>query len=198
MLKDLSDRVFSNRKLLLLLVIVNLLGFLAGMSVYYPQMTETSPYLWIIVVDCPLAVLLFAIVCSLICLKVKIPNILEFLTSVYLIKFGIWTMLTIALYWNYYSAYEFLGILTFILHAGMVLEGIILIPRISPNKYNTVILLALLLLNDYFDYFLGTYPVVPPEYLGFLMTESFISTVLIIPSIFLYKKILTGSKYSFS
>ncbi len=86
-------------------------------------MMETPSYLWIVVVDCPLAVLLFAIVCLFIYLKVEIPKILEFFTSVSLIKFGLWTMSVVVLYWNYYLTSEVLGIFTFVFHFGMVLEG---------------------------------------------------------------------------
>jgi len=186
MLKEFSDKVFSNRKLLLSLVILNVLGFFAGMWTYYPQMMENPPHLWLIVLDCPIAVLLFAIICAYVLLRLDVPDALEFFTSVYLIKFAVWTMLVIALYWNYYLTDEILGVSTFILHAGMVLEGLILIPRIRPKKYYTVIILALLLINDFFDYFLGTHTAIPSEYLGFFMYESFAASVLITLSIFIY------------
>lgn len=187
MFKEFSRKVFSNRKFLLLLIVLNIFGFFVGMSNYYLQLRETPPYLWIVLLDCPIAVLLFSIVCVLIYLKVKVPEILKFFTSAYLVKFGIWTMVVIALYWNYYSADAILGILTFLLHCGMVLEGLILIPRIRPNKYNTVILLALLLTNDFFDYFLGTVTAIPPEHLGTLMYESFVASIVITILIFIYQ-----------
>jgi len=188
MLKEISERAFSNRKLLTALIILNMMGFFAGMWAYYPQIAENPPHLWLIVLDCPIAVLLFAIICAFLLLRLEIPDALQFFTSVYLVKFAAWTMLVIALYWNYYLADEILGISTFLLHAGMVIEGIILIPRIRPKKYYTVIILALLLLNDYFDYFLGTHPIIPPEYVGFLMYESFAASIAITLSILLISK----------
>ncbi|NIO23153.1 MAG: DUF1405 domain-containing protein [Candidatus Aenigmarchaeota archaeon] len=187
MLKKFSERVFSNRKALLLLAVLNFLGFLVGMSTYYLQLSEAPAYLWIVILDCPIAVLLFAIVCAFIYLKLEVPNVLEFFTSVYLIKFGVWTMLVLVLYWNYYSADAVIGASTFLLHVGMVLEGVMLMPRIRPKKYNTVILLAILLINDFFDYFLGTVTRIPPEHLGFLMYESFAASILLTLSIFIYQ-----------
>jgi uncharacterized membrane protein YpjA len=188
MLGEFSEKVFSNRKLLLLLVIFNALGFFAGMYSYYPQLSETPSYLWLVVLDCPIAVLLFAFVCALLCLRTEVPNAFKFFTSAYVIKYGIWTVITLILYWNYYVANETLGILTLVLHVGMVAEGIILIPRIRPDKYNGAIILALLLLNDFFDYFLGTHPVIPPEHVAFLMYESFVSSILITLSTVLLAK----------
>lgn len=187
MFREFSNKIFSNRKFLLFLIAINVFGFFAGTYYYYPQLSETPLYLWVVVLDCPIAVLLFAIVCALIYLKVEVPKILEFFTSAYIIKYGIWTLLAITLYWNYYVTNETLGILTFLLHVGMVLEGAVLIPRISPSKHNTVIVLLLLLANDFFDYFLGTVTRIPETYMGFLMYESFAASVLITLLIFIYQ-----------
>ena len=42
-----------------LLMLINFFGFLIGMSAYIPQLTNSNPLLWILIIDCPLAVLLF-------------------------------------------------------------------------------------------------------------------------------------------
>ncbi len=188
MFGNLSRKIFSKKKVLLFLIITNLLGFFAGMVTYYPQLKETPFYLWLVVVDCPVAVFLFAVLCVLLYFRIEVPDALTFFTSAYLIKFGIWTMLVIILYWNYYVWNEVLGILIFVLHFGMVLEGLILLPKISPNIRNSVTILSLLLVNDLFDYFLGTHPVIPPEHIGFLMFESFGASVFITSAIFLWHR----------
>ncbi len=196
MLGEFSERVFSNRKLLFLLVIVNILGFLTGMSAYYPQLRETPAYLWLIVVDCPAAVFLFASICFLVYFRIRAPDVLAFFTSVYLMKYSVWTLLAITLYWPYYAGNEMLAISNFILHSGMFLEGVVLMPRIRPHKRSAGVVLSLLLINDCFDYFLGTHPVIPPEYAGFLMYESFLASFFFVFLVFVYQKISTGSKSS--
>ena len=188
MFGNLSGRVFSKRNVLFFLIIANLFGFFVGMVAYYPQLRETPFYLWLVVVDCPIAVFLFAVLCTLLYLRVEVPDVLEFFTSVCLIKFGIWTLLVMILYWNYYMENEILGMMIFVLHLGMVLEGLILIPRISPSTYNTGVILFLLLINDLFDYFFGTRPVIPPEHTWFLMFESFGATVFITSAVFLWHR----------
>ncbi len=187
--ESLSEKIFGKRIFVILIALANLAGFFVGIRYYWEQLMDSSPFLWIIILDSPISVLLFAFVCLLIYFRKKIPNFLKLLASVYVIKYGIWTMLAIYLYWGNYVVFEdqVVGIVNFFLHFGMVLEGIILIPKIQPNKYNTVILLLLFLANDYFDYFLGTVTRIPETHVSFLMIESFLATIVIIFSIFIYQ-----------
>jgi len=187
MLNEFSRKVFSNSKLILLVALINLAGFFVGIFYYWTQLMDFSPLFWIVILDSPISVLLFAIVCLLIYFKKNVPDLLKFFTSAYVIKYGLWTMIVIILYWNYYSFDVTIGIVNFILHFGMIVEGIVLIPRISPKRYNTVIVLALLLINDFFDYFLGTVTRIPSEHVGFLMYESFVASIVITVLIFIYQ-----------
>lgn len=191
MLESLSEKIFSNRKLVILVALINLAGFFVGIYYYWSQLMDFSPLFWIVIIDSPLSVLLFAVVCLLIYFKKNVPDLLKLLTSVYVIKYGMWTMIVIGLYWSYYSYDAVLGVLNFILHFGMVLEGIVLIPRIRATKYKSAIVLAFFLLNDYCDYLLGTVTRIPPEHIGFLMTESFLASILIVGFIHFHKKIQT-------
>ena len=70
----------------------------------------------------------------------------------------------------------------------MVVEGVVLAPRISVTKYNTVIVLMLALANDFFDYFLGTVTRIPETYVNFLALESFVASVLIVFLIFIFQR----------
>jgi uncharacterized membrane protein YpjA len=193
-----SEKILGNRILVLLIALANLAGFFVGISYYWEQLTDSSQFLWVVILDSPISVLLFALVCFMIYFRKNIPDLLKFLASVYVIKYGIWTMLAISLYWSNYVIFgdQVIGILNFFLHGGMVLEGIILIPKIRPNKYNTVIVLLLLLANDYFDYFLGTVTRIPETHVGFLMIESFAASILITLLIFVYHS-SRGSNFSF-
>lgn len=188
-LEGLSEKIFGNNKLLILIAFANLAGFFVGIHYYWEQLMDSSPLLWIVILDSPISVLLFAVVCVMIYFRKKIPDLLKFLASAYAIKYGVWTILAIWLYWGNYLVFEdqIMGIFNFFLHFGMVLEGIILIPRIKPNKYNTVILFLVLLANDYFDYFLGTVTRIPETHMNFLMIDSFLASILIVFSIFIYQ-----------
>jgi uncharacterized membrane protein YpjA len=196
--ESLSERIFGNRVLVILIAFANLAGFFVGIHYYWEQLMDSSPLLWIIILDSPVSVLLFSTVCFLIYFRKKIPNLLKFLASAYVIKYGFWTILAIYLYWGNYVVFgdQVIGIFNLFLHFGMVLEGILLIPKIKPNKYNTVIIFAVLLANDCFDYFLGTVTRIPETYMNFFMIESFVASIFITLSIFLCQKISTGSKSS--
>jgi len=183
-----SARVFGNRKILLALIIANLAGFVAGVYYYWNQLVVSHPLLWIVIIDSPLSVLLFASVCTLFYFRKKIPEALKLLASAYVIKYGLWTMLTLWLYWSNYRLFEdqVIGIADFLLHLGMVIEGIALIPKIRPRIRDALLILCILLANDVSDYFFGTVTRIPPDYLGFLMTESFAASVALAVLMLLY------------
>ncbi len=196
MILEISERIFGNRILVLLIALANLAGFFVGISYYREQLMDSSPLLWVVILDSPVSVLLFAVVCFLVYFRKKVPGILKFLASACVIKYGLWTAIVLLLYWNTYAVFEDQVItgLNFILHSGMVLEGILLVPKIRPDKYNTVIVLAILLANDCFDYFLGTVTRIPETHMNFLMAESFIATIVIVlvfSLIYQRKKLIT-------
>jgi uncharacterized membrane protein YpjA len=187
-LSEFSEKIFGDRRILIFLFFANLAGFFAGMYYYRNQLAESSPALWVVIIDSPLSVLLFAVVCVLFYFRKRIPEALKFLASAYAIKYGLWTMLTIWLYWgNYASSPDpfdpAIGIINFFLHFGMIIEGIVLVPKIRPKISDALFVLLLCLANDYFDYFLGTVTRIPSDYLNLLMLESIASSLLITFSI---------------
>lgn len=188
-LETLSNKILGDRRILIFLILANLAGFFVGIYYYWNQLMDSSPLLWIVILDSPIAVLLFAIVSFLLYFRKSVPELLKLLASAYVIKYGLWTMFAIWLYWgNYVGGQEqAIGIFNFFLHLGMIIEGIILIPRIRPTKYTNVIVLAILLANDYLDYFLGTVTRIPQTHMNFLMVESFVVTFVIIFSILIYQ-----------
>jgi uncharacterized membrane protein YpjA len=194
---ELSGRILGNKKILLFLAIANIAGFFAGIYFYREQLAGSNPLLWIVIMDSPISVLLFAVVCMLLYFNKKIPEALKLFASVYVIKYGIWTMLTL---WLYRSNYvipvdQIIGVADFILHFGMVLEGIVLIPKIRPRIRDTLVALLLCLTNDFFDYFLGTVTRIPTTYIDFLMLESFAVSIILTLSIFICQR-TAGSKAS--
>ena len=188
-LKTISEKILGNRRFLIFLIFANLAGFFVGIHYYWEQLMDSSPLLWIVILDSPISVLLFSTVCFMIYFRKKIPDLLKFLASAYVIKYGVWTMLAIYLYWSNYVVFEdqVVGVINFFLHFGMIAEGIVLIPKIRPNKHNSIIVLLLLLANDCFDYFLGTVTKIPVTHMNFLMAESFIASILIVFSVLIYQ-----------
>jgi uncharacterized membrane protein YpjA len=193
MIREISERVFSDNRLLLLIALANLAGFFVGIYYYWNQLMDSSPLLWIVILDSPISVLLFSVVCFLMIFRKRVPELLKLIASVYVIKYGLWTMITIYLYWSNYVIFEdqVIGIFNFFLHFGMILEGIVLIPRIKLNVSRSFVVLALFLLNDYMDYFHGTVTRIPPTHLEFLMFESFLATLVIISLSFIYQNKLS-------
>jgi len=186
---ELSERILNNKKILLFLAIANIAGFFAGIYFYREQLTSSNPLLWIVIMDSPISVLLFAAVCMLLYFNKKMPEALKFFASVYVIKYGIWTMLTL---WLYRSNYvipidQMIGIADFILHFGMVLEGVVLAPRIKPKLRDLLLVISLFLINDYCDYFLGTVTRIPLTYIDLLMLESFAATLVITFLFFIFQ-----------
>ena len=61
----------------------------------------------------------------------------------------------------------------------MILEAVALAGISRPKTKHTIIVIALLVINDLFDYLLGTVTQVPPEYLSFLFAESVLASIAI-------------------
>ncbi len=167
--------VFRERWTLVSLMIINMIGFFIGIYYYMDEFAVHPSFIWVIVADCPLAVLLFSWVCYLYLRGKRIPNLLLFFTSVYMIKYGLWTLSAIYLYWNHYLSGmdQIIAILNFILHTGLILEGVALSGKVKMNRDNTLMVIGMVLLNDFFDYFLGTLQNMPSTHVGTLMIESF-------------------------
>ncbi len=174
---------------LLSLAMVNIGGFFFGMYYYIYQLSVTSPSLWIFVIDCPLYVILFAGICLALYKGKSIPSWFLLLVAVGMIKYGIWTVVTIFLYLEHLLSVSLIvnGAMPF-LHAGMILEGIVLLPHIRAKLWHVPAVLGWFLLNDFADYFMGTVPILPPTHLNFLMWESLIVTLILTPVIYLIGK----------
>lgn len=167
---------------------MNIIGFFYGIYYYWSQILSTPWHLWIVTIDSPMAVLLFAACCILLWRKAGLPEFLKLITAAYLAKYGLWTMIVIAMYWDYFSAYQpGINVLNFFLHFGMILEAWVLAEASKPDIKTFVVVAALLVVNDLFDYLLGTVTSVPPQHLAFLFAES-IAISIAIPVIILLSR----------
>lgn len=170
----LSDWVLGKDLVLVFLILINMAGFLVGLSHYLDEFATHPPFLWPVVADCPVAVLLFSGICILYLFRRRVPDLLVFFTSAYMIKYGIWTISAIFLYWGWYATPwdQVMGVINFVLHCGLVLEGLLLAGRTNRSFHNAVIVSAVLVTSDVFDYLLGTLPNIPLSHVGTLMAES--------------------------
>jgi uncharacterized membrane protein YpjA len=154
-------------RLAYLLIAVNLLGFFYGVYYYGDQLAQTAPALWLLVIDCPLQALLFAIVLFL-AVSGKGSGFLTALTAAGSLKYGIWTMFVILFHGDYFLAGTLaVGYsLIFISHFGQFLEGLFLSGIKKASAGVMIAILLLYLLNDYSDYVWGTHPLIPERDIG--------------------------------
>jgi len=182
-------KLLDDKNFLVLLILANTIGFIFGIYYYWYQLIETPFYLWIFVIDSPLPVLLYAIVCFLICFNKNLPRVLVYLTIVGLIKYGIWTILAVILNFNYFFKINpILYSVIAITHFGMILEGLSLIPRLHIKIKDFFMILSFFILNDFFDYFFGTLPPVPFTYVMVLEFASVIMSISLPVLVISYKK----------
>lgn len=185
-------------------LVVNLLGALYGFIFYYgEQLSKTPLHLLVFVPDCPLYAALFALAMVLLWMKKKF-GLFYFITSVGMMKYGIWTMSILLAFNNYFfaPATAMLFAILFVAHLCAVLESLALVGKVKIQKYFIFIGLAWFLLNDVVDYVVGTHPILPtPNYTPVFLLSIFlsISSVIVLYVVmksrfFLFKDILFGER----
>lgn len=146
-----------------IVLLLNVAAVLVGLWFYSAQLASSSPLLWIFIPDCPLYVLL----CIFLLIgKIK-GDFFALIISANTLKYGLWTMLVLFFYPNYYFApQQILMYCAFMLgHAGMAMQGFLLLPK-KAGAFAIFFLLAWFLLNDFADYALGVHPPIPTEHMG--------------------------------
>lgn len=147
--------------LVLAVALVNLAGTAFGFY-YYREMFELFPVkLWLFIPDSPLATLFFAFSLFLIYLKKRFYTF-YLIAMAQSVKYGFWTMFVILYFSDYFLApyHRSYYYLMFVLHFGMVIQPALVLHRVRIAKKELAIAAAWLALNDYFDYLLGTNPLV--------------------------------------
>ncbi len=140
-----------------LLIAILVIAILYGFYYYIYAFQQTSPLLWLFVPDSPLSIL-FALIVILGILKGRLQLLLQYLASISLIKYGIWTIAIM----GFFYPQEYLSqgrlpesLLLFIIpHIGMVALAILTLPSKRSLSFLSIALLFFLL-NDYLDYFGG-------------------------------------------
>ncbi|WP_456474926.1 DUF1405 domain-containing protein [Candidatus Pyrohabitans sp.] len=147
--------------LLLAVAVINIAGTAFGFY-YYREMYALFPVkLWIFVPDSPLATLFFALSVILIFFKKRF-NAFYLIAMAQSVKYGFWTMFVILYFSDYFLApyHRYYYYLMFVLHFGMVIQPALILHRVKITRRELGIAATWLALNDYFDYMLGTNPLV--------------------------------------
>jgi uncharacterized membrane protein YpjA len=137
-----------SRKHRKLVILTNIAGFCAGLIYYAPQIARFPVHSYIFIIDSPVAAL-----CAGASLLLRSQHLQRF-TSIINIKYGLWTLLVLALFSPEFlrgtsiPMYLFLAVS----HLGMLLQGIALAPR-TGSMHGLFGSAILVLVNDFSDYF---------------------------------------------
>ncbi len=140
-------------------VVANLIGAVFGGWFWYGPMLLASPlWAWPFIPDCPLAALLGAV--GLLALWAgKQWRWFYALTAFACIKYGIWTIAFWLRQWSGAGEAYPIEIMLFITHIGLLIEGLLFVPHISPLSLRARLgVIGWFGLSLFVDYGLGYYP----------------------------------------
>lgn len=163
--KYVIDLVYGDKRILALVIIINIIGSLFGLYYYWDQLMMTPWYYWIFVPDCPLYTF-FMIFALLFIAMGKRFDTFNTITAVGLAMYGTWTMIILLYFSEVFFAPQnaLMSVGLWVSHCGMALESVLLLPYIKRSgPVSWAIAGAWFLAQDYFDYF------VPFTYAGLPM-----------------------------
>jgi len=173
------ETVNADRKLLAIVLLINVAGTLFGLYYYWEQLSMTPWYLWLAVPDCPLYTFFMAIALTLI-IAGRPWKTFNTITAVGLSMYGVWTV--IVLLWfgeiffrpeNALASWERL-----LSHGAMALESLLLLPYLTQTRpISWAITAVWFVVLDSVDYFyrftyngvaIRTHPLAVLEYYNYL------------------------------
>ncbi|MDI6897616.1 DUF1405 domain-containing protein [Methanocella conradii] len=153
--KTVVGLVYGDRRLLALVMLINVAGSAFGLYYYRDQLMMTPWYYWLFVPDCPLYTF-FMIFALLFIMMGKRFDTFNTITAVGLAMYGTWTMLVLIYFGEAFFAPEnaLMSSALWISHLGMALESIFLLPYIKKARIASWLIAgAWLLLQGFMDYF---------------------------------------------
>lgn len=169
------------KRFLSLILLANLSGSAFGFYYYKGLLLSSSLWQWVFIPDSPASTILFSLALALVLLNRK-NDWLSYASSVYVAKYGLWTLLVILYYSEYFLApgRRLFYFTMFVLHAGMIAQPLVVTPTIKKSRLH-LLLIPWFLLNDYMDYAVGTHPLFgyPFDDLGVIAVSSFFSSLLL-------------------
>ena len=152
---EIYKKARENKIIFYLLIISAVVPSLLGIWQYYEFQLQTAPiWLWVFIVDCPLAVIVFLIALF----KKKKNDYISAFAATGMIKLGV----SAALLWpiqGYYALTIFPGILVFLAHISMVIVTPFIFLRKSKFKFLELLPgIVFYFANDLLDFYAGTMP----------------------------------------
>jgi uncharacterized membrane protein YpjA len=156
------------------LMVLNLWGIVYGFYFYRRQLPETPWYFLPLVPDSPLAVLFISISLLAWRLRGKRSDGWDAFAAGANVKIGAWTVFVLLFHRDlYFTNFPWTPAEQFLLlfgHTGMILEALVLLPRLARSAARLPLArqlglwlmpLTVFLLNDYVDYTFGQHPHIP-------------------------------------
>ena len=184
-LTGIFNKILKSTYILTVIITINLIGTLAGFYYYSNQLSSSPVYLWPFIPDCPLYTMLVVIVLVTFHFTNKSVDLLSFITSIGLAKYGTWTVLVVLGFSSFYFSIDRnVYVVIACAHVLMALEFILPLYIIKEIKKSYVLAAFIwFFLNDFFDYYVGTHPPLPSwsvssvAFMTFAMTPIFIIIV---------------------
>jgi uncharacterized membrane protein YpjA len=173
--RRLTEKVNADRRLLLIVLLINVAGTLFGLYYYWDQLAMTPWYLWLVVPDCPLYTLFMAIALTLILIG-KPWTTFNAITAVGTTMYGTWTVIVLLYFGEVFFSQGNVEptMQRLISHGAMAFEGFLLLPYLTKVKPVHWALTALWFIAldsvDYFYHFtyngllMRTHPLAVMEY----------------------------------
>ncbi len=157
-----------------------IIGTLFGFYYYLGQFEITPFYLWFFVPDSPFFTLMYVIILLFYSFGMR-SNTFDVFTFIGLNKVGIWTIFVLLWNYNYYFSpdtrdFRFVILL---LHVGMMLVALTLLKEMEKLKLGGYLLIfGFFVVSDFFDYFIGTHPLIPEHSINVVMWVTFALTII--------------------
>ncbi|MCJ8006665.1 DUF1405 domain-containing protein [Lederbergia wuyishanensis] len=150
----------ADRRFLLLLLFINIVGTLYGYYWYESQLVVTPTIFIPFVPDSPTASLFFVFVVAAFLLRTNWP-LFEALAIITLFKYGIWAVVMNFLSLAVIGDIGWQGYMLIGSHAAMAIQGILYAPFYKMKLWHVLVAAAWTLHNDVIDYVFMQYPKYP-------------------------------------
>lgn len=149
--------LLNNRRIMGLLLLINIFGTIYGYVWYGEQLKETPAIFIIFVPDSPTASLFFVFVLIALMMRRNWP-LLEAMALVTLIKYGVWAVVMNILVLVVTGDLSWQGYMLIGSHGAMAIQGILYLPFYKIKTWHLLVASVWILHNDIIDYLFQMMP----------------------------------------
>ena len=150
--------ILLNKRFLIALFLINLVGTIYGFIWYESQLAITPPIFLIFVPDSPTASLFFTIFLFFFLFKKNTPYI-EALAIITLFKYGVWAVVMNLLTLIVDGSLGWQGYMLMASHGAMAIQGLLYAPFYKIQRKHIFVAAIWTLHNDVIDYVFGMMPI---------------------------------------